>query len=366
MSKRTCLESLHTDMGSAPRRTNRARIVARGLMQSIFALSLVTPLSAGEKGLTWGANGHPFTAYPGVEYEKQLDVLRDLGLTSYRVNISRLEDIPGLVELEKKAKSRNIEVLPVITPPLDLDQEEPDRLQQKAYAFANRIVSSLKGKVQVWELGNELENYAIIKACEIRENGVQYDCSWGPAGGVYESDYYLPRWNKVTAVLRGLSEGTKNADPSAQRAMGTAGWGHTAAFLRLQKDGIDWDISVWHMYGQDPEWAFKIISQLGKPIWVTELNHPHGSSRGEPAQADELRRSMARLLELSRPYNVRAAHIYELLDETYWEPGEEARMGLLRLEKDGQHGWRVGEPKLAYHVVKRFVNWDELGHNRNP
>ena len=26
---------------------------------------------------------------------------------------------------------------------------------------------------------------------------------------------------------------------------------------RMAQDGIRWDISVWHMYGSDPEWAFR-------------------------------------------------------------------------------------------------------------
>jgi hypothetical protein len=334
-------------------------------MSSIFALNLAISARAEESGFVWGANGHPFTAYPGVEFEHQLDFLRDIGLTSYRVNVRRIEDIPGLIELNKKAKARNIEILPTLTPALDLDKEEPLSLQKDAYAFAHTIVSRLNGDIKIWELGNELENYAIIKACEMQGDGSQYDCSWGPAGGVGELEYYPPRWDKVSAVLRGLSEGTKDADPFAQRAMGTAGWGHTGAFKRLQKDGVNWDISVWHMYGQDPEWAFKILAQFGKPIWVTEFNHPGGSSKDEQSQAAGLRKQMARLLELSKPYNVRAAHIYELLDETYWEPSEEARMGLVRLERNGTRGWKVGNQKLAYIAVKGFLHGEKNAANRN-
>jgi Glycosyl hydrolase catalytic core len=366
MPKCAYLAGLRAVEGDTRCRTNKVRNVVKIIVSSIFVLNLAASPHAEESGFVWGANGHPFTAYPGVEFEQQLDFLRDLGLTSYRVNVSRIEDIPGLIELNKKAKARNIEVLPILTPGLDLEKEEPVRLQKEAYAFAHTIVSRLKGDVRVWELSNELENYAIIKACEKREDGSQYNCSWGPAGGVGELDYYPPRWNKVSAVLRGLSEGTKDADPSAQRAMGTAGWGHTGAFKRLQKDGVNWDISVWHMYGQDPEWAFKILAQFGKPIWVTEFNHPSGSSKDEQSQAAGLRHQMSRLLELSRPYNVRAAHIYELLDETYWEPSDEARMGLVRLERDGKRGWRAGEQKLAYTAVKRFLHGEQLDANRAP
>src|SRR6185437_14107278 len=127
----------------------------------------------------------------------------------------------------------------------------------------------------------EFENYAIIKPCEMRDNGVRYSCFFGDAGGTDPLDYYGPRWAKVIAVLKGLTAGVHAADPTAMRAVGTAGWGHTGAFERMHKDGIAWEITVWHMYGQDPEWAFKKLVQYGKPIWITEFNHPLGSTKSE-------------------------------------------------------------------------------------
>ncbi len=331
------------------------QVLVKILISTMLIVIFILNAQAEDRGFLWGANGHPFTAYPGIDCEKQLDLLHDLGLTSYRVNISRLEDMTRLIDLVRKAEVLDIEILPVLTPALDMDKEEPVDLKRKAYSFAFGVVSGLRGKVRVWELGNELENFAMIRPCEIKDDGGQYNCSWGPAGGVGVLDYQPARWNKVSAVLRGLSEGTKRADPSAQRAMGTAGWGHTGAFQRMQKDGLDWDISVWHMYGQDPEWAFKILAQFGKPIWITEFGNPGGSSDGEGPQADLLVSTMVRLRELSITYNVKGANIYELLDETYWEPSDEARRGLLRLEKSGPASWQVGKPKLAYNTVKSFL-----------
>ena len=48
----------------------------------------------------------------------------------------------------------------------------------------------------------------------------------GFAGGVGPLDYFGPRWEKVSAALDGLSRGIKSVDPTARRAIGTAGWGH--------------------------------------------------------------------------------------------------------------------------------------------
>lgn len=305
--------------------------------------------------LIWGVNGHPFAAYPGISYAKQLDQVKAIGARSYRVDINSADTAPALDRLLAEASARGIEILPVITPKIDLQSETADAIYQKAYDLARILVSRFKNRIRVWELGNEMENYAIIQPCETRDDGTQYPCEWGPAGGTTPPEYYGPRWTKVSAALRGLSDGTIAADPTVLKAMGTAGWGHTGAFLRMQQDGIRWDISVWHMYGQDPEWAFKFLSSFNRPIWVTEFNNRGGSHASEPEQADGLIRAMTRLRQLYRTYNVQAAHVYELLDEPYWAPSYEASMGLVNMAKNEAGSWSVGRQKLAYHVVKHSI-----------
>jgi hypothetical protein len=329
--------------------------IARLLLCALCLACLGSPAHSEQRAFIWGVNGHPLTAYPGVDYDKQLDLVQDLGLTSYRVNVSEPRHILQLVELVNKAKARNIEILPVLTPGVDMDDMAPKDLRREAYSFALAVVSPLKGKVKVWELGNEMDIFALLQPCEIDDAGNKRDCSAGIASGEDDLDYQGARWKKVSAVLRGLSEGVKKADPAALRAMGVSGWGRTPPFRMLRRDGVDWDISVWHMYGQDPEEDFKALAELGKPIWVTEFANPYDESRSEQAEAGALRGWMARLLELGPIYRVEAAHIYELLDETYWEPSDEARRGLTKLEKDGEAGWKVGKPKPAYGAVKSFI-----------
>jgi len=268
-------------------------------------LATVAPASA---DLLWGVNGHPITAYPGIPVERQLDFLKDLGLNSYRVNVAGEDNADSLATLVDAGKARGIEILPVITPAgMDLDKDSPQELYGKSRKLAIALGKRFKDDIRVWELGNEMETYAIIKPCEKRDDGTQYPCAWGPAGGTGALDYYGPRWVKVSAVLRGLSEGMTEVDPGIRKAMGTAGWGHTGAFARMKQDGIVWDISVWHMYGDDPEWAFREIAGYGKPIWVTEFNNPYGSQRSERQQADGIKQTMTRLRELSEKYKVEAA-----------------------------------------------------------
>jgi hypothetical protein len=336
--------------------SNNGRRFVMFVRFAIGAGFLIAAATAGRADVLWGINGHPITAYPGIPLERQLDFVRDLGLKSYRVNVTGEHHAEILGELVAAGKARGVEILPVITPEaIDLEKDDPEKLYGKARQLAFTLGSRFKNDIRVWELGNEMENHAIIQPCEKRDDGSKYPCDWGPAGGAGVLDYYGPRWVKVSAVLKGMSDGMAEVDPGIRRAIGTAGWGHTGAFERMKQDGIAWDISVWHMYGEDPEWAFREIASYGKPIWVTEFNSPYGSERSERQQADGVRQAMTRLSELKEKYKVEAAHIYELFDETYWAPSFEANMGLVRLAATADGKWRAGEPKPVYQTVREFI-----------
>lgn len=305
--------------------------------------------------IDWGVNGHPIAAYSGVTIDEQLDLVQQLGMRSYRVDVSAIEQMDRLGALIEAGQKRGIAILPVLILPIKFDQQDTTELYKSAFALASAFARRFKASVDVWELGNELENYALIRPCEMRDDGTQYPCEWGIAGGVGPLDYFGPRYRKVAAALRGLSDGIKAESPTARRAIGTAGWGHLGFFDRLHQDGVAWDISVWHMYGDDPEPAFKHLATFGKPIWVTEFNFPHGSKDGAPEQASGLTHWMARLEALSGPYKVEAAHIYELFDEPYWAPSYEASMGLYGLAPRPGGGWMPSSPKPAFPAVQEFI-----------
>lgn len=321
----------------------------------LVTLVLFLPAGPTLAAMLWGVNGHPVTAYSGISIPDQLDLVKQLGLTSYRVDIPDIAAADRLEELVTEGRKRGITILPVITPRVDLAALSEDQLYNHARALALALGLRFKDEIRVFELGNEMENFAIIQPCEQRDDGTQYPCEWGPAGGVTALEYYGPRWAKVSAVLRGLSDGMVDADPTIRKAMGTAGWGHTGAFERMRADGITWDISVWHMYGGDSEWAFKLLAAYDRPIWITEFNHPGGSQKDAQEQAEGLAHWMKWLDEMRARYPIEAAHIYELLDETYWQPSFEAYMGLVELKGSHEEGWRLGGPKPAFEVVRRFI-----------
>jgi hypothetical protein len=321
---------------------------------SVALTLMLAAVSQASAQFLWGANGHPFYAYPGTSIEEQFDLLADLGMKSYRVNITNMDKADELAAVVAEARKHGIAVLPVITPG-KLGSEDPKVLYRRAFELAVALISRFKDDIRIWELGNEPENPALIRPCEMRDDGKQYPCDWGIASGRDVLDYYGPRWAQASAILKGLSDGAISVDPTIVKAMGTAGWGHIAAFERMKKDGIRWDISVWHIYGEDPEWAFKRLAGYGHPIWITEFNNPYGSQRGDDQQVAGLKSMMERLKELAPTYKVQAAFVYELMDEPYWAPDYEAYMGLVRVVPRPDGGWRTGEPKPAYATVREFI-----------
>ncbi|MEM5517923.1 hypothetical protein WNY37_13275 [Henriciella sp. AS95] len=301
--------------------------------------------------LIWGVNGHPFRAYPDISFETQIRLVRELGMTHYRIGW----DFDQLATLKPIADRYGVTLLPIIHPDGPLDDKTPQQLYDDSFERARWLTRRYRGQFPVWELGNELESHAIIQPCEMRDDGTQYPCEWGPAGGVEPEDYYGPRWDQVSFALRGLLDGAKAGDPHARRAIGTAGWGHLGAFERWKSDGLDWEITVWHDYETVRESYLEVLASFGKPIWITEFNAGGGGFETEEDNARMLTERIAFYRSMREKYRVEAAFIYELLDEPYWDDFE-GKMGLYRLHKNDKDRWYVGDLKPAGEAVKAALS----------
>lgn len=302
--------------------------------------------------LIWGANGHPFRAYPDISYDTQIRLVRELGMTHYRIGWH----YEKLAELKQVADRYGVTLLPIIHPDGPLDEKTPQQLYEDSFSRARWLTRRYRGQFPVWELGNELENFAIIEACEMRDDGTQYPCEWGPAGGMDALDYYGPRWVKVSAALSGLLDGAREGDPDAKYAIGTAGWGHLGAFERFVEDGLEWDITIWHDYEQVRESFLEVLAGYGKPIWITEFNAGGGGFETEEDNARMLTERIAYYRSMRTKYRVEAAFIYELLDEPYWDDFE-GKMGLYRVQKNDKDRWQVSGLKPAGEAVQKALSY---------
>ena len=329
------------------RRRVLAGLGAAGLLAGCAADSRRTlPPLRREDDLVWGVNGHPFQAYPGIPLETQIRLVRGLGMTHYRIGSK--DD--GLSRIRPIADRHGVTLLPIIHADGPMKEKTPKQLYDDSFERARWRTRRYRGQYAVWELGNELESFAIIKPCEMRDDGTQYPCEWGPAGGMRPIDYYGPRWEKVSAALKGLLDGAKEGDPDARRAIGTAGWGHLGAFERWKSDGLDWEITVWHDYETVREDFLEHLASFGKPIWITEFNAGGGGFETEEENARMLTGRIDYYRAMREKYRVEAAFIYELLDEPYWDDFE-GKMGLYRMQGNGEDGWRAGELKPAGRAV---------------
>jgi hypothetical protein len=123
----------------------------------------------------------------------------------------------------------------------------------------------------------------------------------------------------------------------------------------MRRDGIGWEITVWHLYDYRPEWGLQALQKYGKPIWVTEFRDPvPAGSIDETARKANLERILETLRSLSVRYRIEAAFVYELLDEPYWGDTGEARQGLLRLCRAAS-GWHVADPTPSFFAVQAMA-----------
>lgn len=316
---------------------------------------------ANSDDLIWGVNGHPWTAYPGIDVDDQIALACALGFRSYRVNLRPDSFIWQLERLIDLGRPRGVEPLAFMPRIGDLENDPVEALYEQCFEFARDTASHFRGKVSVWELENELEAFAIILPCEMRDDGTQYPCEWGPAGGVEPIEYFGPRWKRVSAVLKGLSDGCHEGDPQARRAIGTAGWGRVGAFDRMVEDNIGWEISVWHDYETISRRFLDKLASFGRPIWITEFNAGGGGEASEADNARMLVERMAYYRRLRKSHRLEAAHIYQLLDEPYWGDTFEARMGIVRMEQTPGDSFRIGEKKPAADAVRDTIRMGAPG-----
>jgi hypothetical protein len=326
------------------------------LLSILLALTAPSLAAAGTGDIVWGVNGHPLTNYRDVTANAQIDLVAQLGMRAYRVDVTNLAQMDALATLVTTGRAKGVAILPVLNPPVDLAKDDVATIGRVARDFGQNLASRFRGEIGVWELGNELENTALVKPCETRDDGTVYPCNWGDPGGTIPNDYAGPRVAKIVALLRGLSDGVRAGDPAARRAIGSAGWGHTAIFDRYRDAGLTWDITVWHAYTPEIEASLKRLKTFGKPIWITEFDHPFGSAKdGEAGQARGIETMIARIKALANAYDVEGAFIYELLDEPYWGTSYEASMGLVHVKSGPDGHFMIDAKKAAFEPIAHSI-----------
>jgi hypothetical protein len=271
-------------------------------------------------GITWGINGHPFVSYGGVSLAGQVDLVKQMGLNSYRVDIynSSQNSMKTLSTLIAEGKEKDVDILPVLAlHPSDYKNEST--AYQAGKAMASAYAKAFHG--MTWELGNETDNFAIK----------------GPSvSGASRSDYDDARYAIDRGLLKGMYDGIKQADPTSKAVIDNAGWHHYGFLQRLAADNVKWDITGQHWYSDQGSItnvggggvnALEMLKAFGKPIWITEVSARPGTLTNQ-TEGQWLTKTMADWNGLASKYNIQAAHIYELLDQPHLAPDPAAKYGV--------------------------------------
>ncbi|RYD35090.1 MAG: hypothetical protein EOP87_07970 [Verrucomicrobiaceae bacterium] len=196
------------------------------ISKGLALLSLIPSVLQAEP-VQWGINGHPLTqeSYWHVPLDDQLDLVKEsgakwyrisFGFAAFRANAARFD------ELLAKAERRGLKLLPVLMPPSLKPEETLEQVREESAAFGKEMAGRYKGRITHWELGNELDHFALIKKGETTPSGKQWIWDGAPEGSSPD-DYETGRYERCREFFKSIHHAIKQADPSALTMVDTAG-----------------------------------------------------------------------------------------------------------------------------------------------
>lgn len=302
--------------------------------------------------MVWGATIRPYALEErtGYSIEKQFQLLTELfpdGNACARVNVEDNMDINDLiVSMKSKYKTKLYLVLEE-----DIDFNKKDDYAKKAQTFAEKIVTRYKGKVEYYQLMNEMTGIVISKA---DDKGEKLDAGYGLTMD-------KNRYDNVLAYTKALSAAVRKIDPKAQIII-SGNWVLINPVLQLVKSGVDVDIVGWNWgsgisdkpgfvqidkYGT-LNMPYKVHS-LGKKFWIVESNRDDGSMGGkEKDQADYI----SKLAKAAKRDKYISGYFHFILTDTR-ETGPAGQLGLVTIKQDGSGKWIFGAKKPAFSALQK-------------
>jgi hypothetical protein len=339
-------------------------VVSRLSMLCAFAGLSV---SAAGSAFQWGVNGHPLSqsAYFDVPLATQVELVAATGAGWYRVDLSTNDFAASTArfdELLADAEKKGIQLLPVLISSAG-DRSAtaaPESIRAEAFAFARRVAGRYRGRITHWELGNELDAYALVRKGDRTRKGTLWQ--WGDPDGSDPDDYDEMRYQRAKDEILGLQEGVKASDPQAITIVDTAGWLHYGFVERLvNEDHVPFDILAWHWYSEMGDLThvggrFDLVAYLarfGKPLWLTEINLRNGSAAGRDRELAEFMTQA--ISKIGANPGIGGLFVYELLDEPYFGENGESHYGLVETARGVGGKWAVDRKKPAFDAYRSVI-----------
>lgn len=292
--------------------------VPNDLSQSQSIVSAAsTKISVAGSNLQLGINGHPLgdAPYIATPATKQIQLLKDMGMNWYRINVTSMADgsitVPKLFSpLLTAAAAGNVHLLPMLYP-RTLSYSVSESASYKAGKEVGANFAAKYGKYfSYYELGNDLDLKALLPNTT----------------GAAQANYDRTKFNIIAAYLKGMDEGIKSKDAGAKTII-SAGWLHYGFLRMLDWYGVKFDVVGYKWYSEMeaiapnppndiPDITVKLSSLFpGKPIWIVEANSRYKAvSTYEQSQNTFLTNFIAKC---KKNPQVKVFLVYELFNEPY-------------------------------------------------
>jgi hypothetical protein len=265
--------------------------------------------------LALGINGHMGDApYLAISPTKQIQMLKDRGMTWYRLNIQTKSDGSAssstlLDALQTAAIKGNVKILPMLyLRTLDYADSEAASYQKGKTLGAN-FAAKYGQYFTYYNLGNDLELPLLLSQ----------------KTGQSQAHYNRDKFNVVAAYLKGMDEGIKSKDADA-KTMISAGWLHYGFLRMCEWYGVKFDVVAYNWYS---DITLKLAALFPKkPIWFTEFNFRYKAT-SLTNEADQNAFVTKFIAKCKANPQVKVAMVYELFDEPY-KSTQEGAYGIVK------------------------------------
>jgi len=315
--------------------------------------NVVKDLAHYNEPFQWGALMRPYALgsenYP-QSWEEQIAIAKQLGIGWGRVNWESDSTLERNDDIVNRLLKQNMNIVLVIEKATD----SPDDYQS-GYNDGVKIATRYKGKIRFYQLMNEISAQVTNSAT---------------SGGQKESDYDEAKYQKVTAYLKGLSDGITKADSNAWMIVPIA-YTQTGFIDKILQDNIKFDIIGVDWY----DWAGNIatkkmddgtlysnkLKSYNKPIMFMEVNAVPTSADGSERKTivDEQKQSDFISQIATWAYQnkdlVKGFYVHELIDNVSNTQNNYQLFGIYTATKVPDQPGVLGAPRQAFKTYQALI-----------
>lgn len=328
--------------------------------------------------LKFGMNIHNsvYKAYPAEDIEKNFNSCKELGMDMIRYNnacgVGNEELFQKCIEETTKVSelchANGMKLMLCVDTRAFTSIESLDEIESKMADHFRKVSSTLRDKVDYYQLYNELDVYGM--------GGEIVNIFLPRSDGRNKGEYDYVRFDKSVAAVKGAIRGMKEGYPEGKTCI-NFGWWHTAWIYELYNMGLRWDIIGidWYSDCEEVSSIERLMNDLNENapecdlmlcetnFWMN-LHNRYPEERKEALkkaenrdkwQAEWVPEYVDKLIKINNP-KLKAVIFYELLDEPLCEIKRgnyngEAHFGFIKCDWDGSNQ----ERKPVFYTIQEKI-----------